>query len=385
MRLNKLYENTDNSVEEYDTGFFSCLDDYLKKLQSTGGKSKNTKTKHVEGIKNPKMPKDFKPKPNSGDTDKEQDQNTQNQEQGQNQQQKSSSNKKQLEGLPTGKLLSEKEVNDIRQKIESDKTMSEDLKKANKDAIDANTVSNSTVTVENKIRDFSNKVSKKNAIYSEFLDGILRASSKYDKLWKKILTGFIAGNSTFAGKMTTSDEIKWGSRKGIARGEIKSYEVKKPKIPQVINLCIDTSGSIDIELLEEMAQTIASLAKSKLYSGINIIPWDTNVYDTIPVEIQKGDIFEELKKCINMAKNAGGGGTDVTDLIRCINNDSKQPSHKNDLYIIISDGECYTGPISKLDLKPAKRTIAIIYNTNTSIFADWMQHFDKKHFAAINR
>ena len=384
---------------DFNNGFNKCLDDYLEQLK---GNKQQSSSSGGNPLTLPNLPKDFKQEPqdnqnqdqqsgsgssNSQDNKdkKEQDQQSSSSSSGSSSDKEQSSQKDgkstTLTGLPTGKLLSTDEMNEIRNKIKSDKNLSDELKDAISDTLSTNSVANNEEAVETKNREFSRKIANKNKICADFLDGILEASAKYANLWKKILKGFIASNATFAGKMTTSDEIKWGSRKGIARGEIKPFEVKKPKQPQFINLCIDTSGSINIELLEEFAQTIASLAKSKLYSGINIIPWDDNVYETINVDTKHGDLFEELKHCINLAKSAGGGGTELSPLVNAIISESQK--NKKDLYIIISDGECSTNPLNKIPANVMKNCIAIIYNSSNNVFSDWMKYFDNKHFASI--
>lgn len=369
---------------DFNNGFNACLDTYLEALE----KGNQDDTTIVDGdgnnnnLKLPNMPKDFEQaqgQQSQQGSDKNDDQQGSDKNGSQQTGDKQSGGKLPLKGLPTGKLLSPSEMDDIRNRVKNDKTISQDLKNAIDETIASNTIINNESSRNEKIGDFKRRLSSKSKIAAEFLDGILEASAKYANLWKKILKGFVSSNATFA--KLPSTEIRWGQRKGLALGQMKPYELKKDKQPQIINICIDTSGSINIELLEEFASAIASLAKSKLYSGINIIPWDTIVYETIPVETKHGNLFEELKKSINMAKSAGGGGTDIEDLCSCIVGDAREK--KKDIYIIISDGECSTAPLKKIPSDIMKRCVAIIYNNNNLVFSDWMQYFDNKHFASI--
>ena len=221
----------------------------------------------------------------------------------------------------------------------------EDIETINK-VRKANEEKNTPEKMEKIIDDVRRNIPKGNYI-GKMLDNIEIESEKYKNVWKKILDQFLAKNTRRAGNDSPTGANDWIRKKSIARGEYGIHRQKEAKEPQDINLYIDVSGSVDLELLEIISKSLVVMAKTWKYSTINICPWASYSNGVHKVDEFYRRSEEEVSKEILETISAGiaqcGGGTDAKAFMAamelvCETLDDKVKKKKDDVHIIITDG-----------------------------------------------
>ena len=245
-------------------------------------------------------------------------------------------------------------------------------------------------------------------ILKKYLDTIEVESSKYKNIWKKILDKFLAKRTRRAGKDKATGGNDWLNRHHIARGEYAIHRKQQAQDPQDINVYVDVSGSVDMELLEIICQSLVVYMETYQYSGINICPWasvNNGVFSVDPSKHKdKKEIVKEILAIVSTGTEQCGGGTESKAAISAILDgvekslDDKRKKIKDDVHIVITDGYFdYQGIEAKMkasiqrafgrgdvsDIVP-KNTFWMLYDTNESYREDWEKEIQKGTLIFIN-
>lgn len=246
-------------------------------------------------------------------------------------------------------------------------------------------------------------------ILKKYLDAIEVESEKYKNIWKKILDKFLAKRTRRAGKDSPSGSNDWLNKRHIARGEYAIHRKNQSKDPQDINVYVDVSGSVDMELLEIIAKSLVIYMKTYEYSGINICPWASTNNGVFKVEASnkrdEKEIVKEILSIISNGVNQCGGGTEAKAMISAMLDgieaslDDKNKKAKDDVHIVITDGyfdyqniesnmkniilrAFNRGDVS--DIVP-KNTFWMLYDTNEMYRKEWENEIQKGTLLFINR
>lgn len=245
-------------------------------------------------------------------------------------------------------------------------------------------------------------------ILKKYLDVIEVESAKYKNVWKKILDKFLAKRTRRAGKDKATGSNDWLNKKHIARGEYGIHHKKQSQDPQDINVYVDVSGSVDMELLEIICQSLAVYMDTYQYSGINICPWastNNGVFSVDPSKHKdKKEIVKEILAIVSTGTEQCGGGTESKAAISAILDgvekslDDKKKKIKDDVHIVITDGYFdYQGIEAKMkasiknafgrgdvsDIVP-KNTFWMLYDTDESYREGWEKEIQKGTLIFIN-
>ena len=245
-------------------------------------------------------------------------------------------------------------------------------------------------------------------ILKRYLDAIEVESAKYKNIWKKILDKFLAKNTRRAGKDKATGSNDWLNKKHIARGEYGIHRKKQSQDPQDINVYVDVSGSVDMELLEIICQSLAVYMDTYQYSGINICPWasvNNGVFSVDPSKHKdKKAVVKEILAIVSTGEKQCGGGTESKAAISAILDgvekslDDKRKKIKDDVHIVITDGYFdYQGIEAKMkasiknafgrgdvsDIVP-KNTFWMLYDTDERNRDRWEKEIQKGTLIFIN-
>jgi len=114
---------------------------------------------------------------------------------------------------------------------------------------------------------------------------------------------------------------------------------------------VDTSGSIDDQELKQFLGEIYGVAKN---CKVTVIPWDTQVYDEITVR-SPSQVASKVSKYMK-----GGGGTEVTPALQYVKKNAK----KDDVIIILTDGEWFDEMRAKIELARMRKFHRILVTTH---------------------
>ena len=245
-------------------------------------------------------------------------------------------------------------------------------------------------------------------ILKRYLDTIEVESAKYKNIWKKILDKFLAKRTRRAGKDKATGSNDWLNKRHIARGEYGIHRKQQAQDPQDINVYVDVSGSVDMELLEIICQSLVVYMDTYQYSGINICPWasiNNGVFSVDPSKHKdKKQVVKEILSIVSTGIEQCGGGTESKAAISAILDgvekslDDKRKKIKDDVHIVITDGYFdYQGIESKMkasiqrtfgrgdvsDIVP-KNTFWMLYDTDESYREDWEKEIQKGKLIFIN-
>ena len=245
-------------------------------------------------------------------------------------------------------------------------------------------------------------------ILKKYLDAIEVESSKYKNIWKKILDKFLAKRTRRAGKDKATGGNDWLNRHHIARGEYAIHRKQQAQDPQDINVYVDVSGSVDVELLEIISQSLVVYMDTYQYSGINICPWastNNGVFSVDPSKHKdKKAVVKEILAIVSTGINQWRGGTESKAAISAILDgvekslDDKRKKIKDDVHIVITDGYFdYEGIEAKMkasiqrafgrgdvsDIVP-KNTFWMLYDTDESYRKAWENEIQKGTLIFIN-
>ena len=246
-------------------------------------------------------------------------------------------------------------------------------------------------------------------ILKKYLDVIEVESAKYKNIWKKILDKFLAKRTRRAGKDKATGSNDWLNKRRIAAtGEYAFNRKKQSQDPQDINVYVDVSGSVDMELLEIICQSLAVYMDTYQYSGINICPWasvNNGVFSVDPSKHKdKKAVVKEILAIVSTGEEQCGGGTASRAAISAILDavekslDDKRKKIKDDVHIVITDGYFdYEGIEAKMkasiqrafgrgdvsDIVP-ENTFWMLYDTDESYREGWKKEIQKGKLIFIN-
>ena len=246
-------------------------------------------------------------------------------------------------------------------------------------------------------------------ILKRYLDAIEVESAKYKNIWKKILDKFLAKRTRRAGKDKATGSNDWmNKRRMAATGEYAFNRKKQSQDPQDINVYVDVSGSVDMELLEIICQSLAVYMDTYQYSGINICPWasvNNGVFSVDPSKHKdKKAVVKEILAIVSTGEKQCGGGTESKAAISAILDgvekslDDKRKKIKDDVHIVITDGYFdYQGIEAKMkasiknafgrgdvsDIVP-KNTFWMLYDTDERNRDRWEKEIQKGTLIFIN-
>ena len=234
--------------------------------------------------------------------------------------------------------------------IANDKTYTEEerreLEKIRKEASIRNTKSE----LEKRKREFVNSLSKNDAV-RKIIEKAAIDSKQYENLWKKILERFLNSRTRQSAKLK-GKKTDWKNKHRLANG---MYGINRPKEedfdPQDINLYIDVSGSMDVDLMSIICESLIVLCEKYKYTAINIIPWadkSGNIYKIDALSIKgKEQTTKEIIDVLENAPNECGGGTmgkaTSQSICKVCAQSLMDPRKKtkDDVHIIITDGYIY--------------------------------------------
>lgn len=245
-------------------------------------------------------------------------------------------------------------------------------------------------------------------ILKRYLDAIEVESAKYKNIWKKILDKFLAKRTRRAGKDKATGSNDWLNKRHIARGEYAIHRKQQAQDPQDINVYVDVSGSVDMELLEIICQSLVVYMDTYQYSGINICPWastNNGVFSVDPSKHKdKKEVVKEILSIVSTGVEQCCGGTDSKAAISAILDgvekslDDKRKKIKDDVHIVITDGYFdYENIEAKMkasiqrafgrgdvsDIVP-KNTFWMLYDTMEQYRREWENEIQKGTLIFIN-
>lgn len=128
-------------------------------------------------------------------------------------------------------------------------------------------------------------------------------------------------------------------------GIMAPYHPKKAQDPQDLNVYVDVSGSVNMELMQIFAESLVAFMKSYKYSAINIIPWAEESTGIHRVEsISKNGSEKAIDEIIKyLGEGKCGCGTDlvhacVPEIVDTVFQ-YKHRKNKDDVHVIITDGD----------------------------------------------
>ena len=214
----------------------------------------------------------------------------------------------------------------------------EDIEAINK-VRESNKISNSTSRLE-KFR----AEAKNDHVIKKFLDAIEVESEKYKNVWKKILDKFLSKRTRRAGVGTRTGSNDWMNKKWIARGEYFVNRKQEKQDPQDVNVYVDVSGSMNIQLLEIIAKSLVIFTQEYEYSGLCICPWASTGVGAFMLndfsERSEEEVTRDIIKIIEHGSDKGGGGTESRALISSMVGaiDVEEKEDKDDVHVVITDG-----------------------------------------------
>ena len=187
------------------------------------------------------------------------------------------------------------------------------------------------------------------------------------KMWDEIVKIFLEANTIYANrkhKLKDNTRTRWGDKRVLAHDLMRPYHPKGDAAPQNINVFVDTSGSVNLDVVELFADTLVNCCAKLQYSGITLIPFA----DTIDLKSGIYMVADEVKKnkeaamklVIEMAtNNDAGGGTEVKDCVDYIL--KTRQSDRNSVWLFLTDGGFWdVTPLKKL-LPMKNKIMFVIY------------------------
>jgi len=282
----------------------------------------------------------------------------------------------------------------------------EDIDSINKVRKD-NETNNSKARIEKAIEKMRRELPK-HSVISKYLNAIEIEANKYKNLWKEILEDFLAKKTRRAGKDTPNGYNDWKRKSRIANGDYGIHHKLTSQDPQDVNVYVDVSGSIDVELLEIIAKSLVVFTQEWEYSGMNICPWASSSNGVFRVEDfydrSENEITDEILKIVSTGIAQCGGGTDVEAAIDAMIEvvketlDDDEKDEKDDVHIVITDGYfdysnvenrikraimdvTHRGDVAE---KAPENTFWMIYDAPENMRIDWSREIKKGKLIFIN-
>lgn len=282
----------------------------------------------------------------------------------------------------------------------------EDIAEINK-IRESNETNNSKANIQKQI-DIMKKNLSENDIIKRTLNAIEIESNKYKNLWKDILEDFMSKKTRRAGRDLPNGRNDWINKKNIARGEYGIHRRNLAQDPQDVNVYVDVSGSMDLELLEIISKSLVIFTQQWEYSGLNICPWASRNNGVHKIDEfynkSESDITKEILEIISKGEGECGGGTSasaaISAMIDVVDESLNDPDkdEKDDIHIIITDGyfdfNDIENRISQSIMKTIHRndvannapenTFWMIYDASDGLKDEWKNEIKKGKLIFIN-
>lgn len=193
-----------------------------------------------------------------------------------------------------------------------------------------------------------NLTSSEAKIINGYLDAIEVSSEKYKNVWKEIMKDFLHNKTRRAGTKIDDDSINWKRKSRIALGIVGPQYLKVDQDPQDVNVYVDVSQSMKLDLLEVICKSLVIFSKQYKYSGINICPWATTSNGIHRVDdFDKRNeelVTDEILKIVSKSTAQCGGGTEssavLSAMVDVVVNTLANPKKKkkDDVHVVITDG-----------------------------------------------
>lgn len=247
-----------------------------------------------------------------------------------------------------------------------------------------------------------------NRFMRELMDKIEISASKYKNIWKEIMEDFMSKKTRRSGNKINDTSINWKRKSRIALGTLGPQYQKVDQDPQDVNIYVDVSGSVDIELLEIISKSLVEFSKMYKYSGMNICPWASTNNGIHPVDEfshrSEDEVTKEILQIVSKGISQCGGGTDgnaaiaamVDVVVNTLNNSKKK--RKDDVHVVITDGEFDNHGIEKriegavfrgtdndraAETAP-EHTFWMIYDASEKLRNDWKNEIKRGELIFIN-
>ena len=260
---------------------------------------------------------------------------------------------------------------------------------------DIDNIINKTIEKNKRLNTQEGIIEKRKKLYSKLssgdivrklIDNIEISESKYKNIWKKIMKTFLGTKCRHSQRQVKSNNFDWKNKRTLSLGRLSPRFHKEPQAPQNINVYVDVSGSVNVELLEVISKSLCLLCKEYEYSGINIIPWassSTGIHEVKKLyESTIENVSKEILGYISEGISQCGGGTDILgaclpEIISIVKDKSKH-NDNDDKHIIITDGETFGDEekiesiiSSKCGSKTCKNCFYMIYDVYSRLKSSW--------------
>ncbi len=212
---------------------------------------------------------------------------------------------------------------------------------------DANKQKNTQQRMEKIIDSVKRNISK-GSYMGKLLDAIEIESEKYKNVWRKIMERFLSKKTRRAGHDTPTGSNDWLNKRHIARGEYAIHHKNESQDPQDVNIYVDVSGSMDMELLEIICKSLVVYTQEFEYSGINVCPWASYSNGIHKIEDfydkNENEVSSEILKIVGKGQDECGGGTEskavLSAMIEVVKDTlaDDEKEQKDDVHIVITDG-----------------------------------------------
>lgn len=222
----------------------------------------------------------------------------------------------------------------------------EDIAAINK-VREANKQKNTPQRMEKIIDDVKRNISR-GSYMGKLLDAIEIESEKYKNVWRKIMERFLSKKTRRAGHDTPTGSNDWLNKRHIARGEYAIHRKSESQDPQDVNIYVDVSGSMDMELLEIICKSLVVYTQEFEYSGINVCPWASHNNGIHKIEEfydkDEKKVSSEILDIVGKGQSECGGGTESSAVLSAmlevvkdtLADDEKE--QKDDVHVVITDG-----------------------------------------------
>ena len=291
----------------------------------------------------------------------------------------------------TGSFINSKDIDndELNDELKKSGYSKKDIDEINK-IRNKNAERNTPEAIEQAREELKSKLRSSNYL-RKYIEAIEYESEKYKDIWKDALEDFMNYKTRRAGLKVPANKIIYPNRRKFPYGIIAPTRPKTSQEPQDINIYVDVSGSVDIELLGIICSSLVTLCDTYKYSGINICTWasETNGINRVKSFDEggnTGEVTEQILTIVKKGQNECGGGTYekalIAAMIDVVNNEMKE-SKKDDVHIVITDGEFNYSGIENNILDTAERVLesrsfgeTIVENTIWMIYdpADYLRN-----------
>lgn len=205
---------------------------------------------------------------------------------------------------------------------------------------------NTKEAIEKKREDLYNSLGDRDPI-KIIWDEARKSEKQYKAMWKKLLKDFLKNKTRYARKEVESNMIKYMNKRKMSVAKVAPTEIMIGQDVQDINVYVDVSGSINMELVTLFVESLVVFMDTFKYSGINIALWaDGKPAGPFKIDCSKkggrNRVVNDIINIIETKSGGTGGGTHfrnsgVPVIIKNIMQ-YKGRKKKDDVHIILTDG-----------------------------------------------